>query len=575
MKKIILLLALVFLLIPNSTNATHGQLTKSTIKKCYGGLYGKHKGHWHYAYKTPKGHYFPTDPDDEIHMDPCSKAFGEQFKSDYNVEYYIESDDGRYELHETKTYREFSGKKVSAKQLQYKGFTLNLANPDTVKSGEVSDYNTLSLKLYYDFNRYKITYKYTGTIPKEVSDLPEEKTYKYDEEVELDKDATAQGYIFSGWTSKDIKLTEKTFKMPAKNITFTGSFKPAPSKYKVEHYQENIDDDSYTLFETQELEGNTNSKVNAKANTYEGFTYDKNNYDNVTTGTISGDNSLVLKLYYKRNTHKLTYKYTGDIPENAPVLPDVEIVKYGKEIKIIDNPVLLGYTFSGWNKEDFEMPNEDILIEGSFSISNDTKYMVEYYVENITNNNFSLLEMEMISGTTFSKIQYTDTDENLEDDINYLKIKEYEGFTFDKDNENNVLTGTILEDGSLKLKIYYLRNSYKVTYKYSGKVPENATALPKERIYKYEANVKVADDAKASKYIFSGWDKDDFKMPSEDVEIIGFFKVDKKRQQRDKIITIVGATTAVTATAGTSAAIVVHNKNKKKPLNKIKALLKK
>ena len=185
--------------------------------------------------------------------------------------------------------------------------------------------------------------------------------------------------------------------------------------------------------------------------------------------------------------------------------------------------------------------------------------------------------MEMLSGTTFSTITYIDSDENdlINDNVYYLKINEYEGFTFDKDNENNILTGTILEDGSLKLKIYYLRNSYKVIYKYTGDVPENATKLPKEKTYKYDADVKVEDDATAKKYIFSGWDHDDFKMPAEDVTITGFFKVDEKLERKNKILTIVGGATVVTATAGTSTAIVVHNKKKKKPLNKIKALLNK
>jgi hypothetical protein len=62
---------------------------------------------------------------------------------------------------------------------------------------------------------------------------------------------------------------------------------------------------------------------------------------------------------------------------------------------------------------------------------------------------------------------------------------QYEGFTFDKSIEGTEDTGTISADGGLVLKLYYKRNSYNVTYSYTGDVPETASELPEKEIYKY------------------------------------------------------------------------------------------
>ena len=37
----------------------------------------------------------------------------------------------------------------------------------------------------------------------------------------------------------------------------------------------------------------------------------------IVGGIIEKDGSLILKMYYTRNTYKVSYKYTGNIPLNA------------------------------------------------------------------------------------------------------------------------------------------------------------------------------------------------------------------------------------------------------------------
>ena len=79
----------------------------------------------------------------------------------------------------------------------------------------------------------------------------------------------------------------------------TGTVKPKGAAYKVEHYQENLDG-TYTVKDTEDLRGTTGATATATAKTYEGFTENTTHADRVPSGTIAGDGSLVLKLYYSR-----------------------------------------------------------------------------------------------------------------------------------------------------------------------------------------------------------------------------------------------------------------------------------
>ena len=79
------------------------------------------------------------------------------------------------------------------------------------------------------------------------------------------------------------------------------------TKYTVKHYGQNISDDGFTILETENLAGTTGAPVTATAKTYTGFTFDKQNANNALSGTIAADGSLVLKLYYIRDTYTVTF----------------------------------------------------------------------------------------------------------------------------------------------------------------------------------------------------------------------------------------------------------------------------
>ena len=427
-------------------------------------------------------------------------------KHHYTVEHYTENLDGTYSKVDKDTVVSEDveiGTKVSYEVKKYEGFEYD--ESQTVnKDATVPDNNNLVVKLYYTRNSYKVTYEYEGTVPAGASNLPEEATYKYGANVTVAEEATAPGYTFSGWDKED-------FTMPAEDVVIKGSFTAnTDTQYKVEHYLQDLDGNSYTLKDTETLAGTTDTTATATPKQYPGFTYDSTVEGTKTEGVITGDGQLVLKLYYTRNSYKVTYEYEGTVPAGASNLPEEATYKYGANVTVAEEATAPGYTFSGWDKEDFTMPAEDVVIKGSFTANTDTQYKVEHYLQDLDGNSYTLKDTETLAGTTDTTATATP--------------KQYPGFTYDSTVEGTKTEGVITGDGQLVLKLYYTRNNYKVTYEYEGTPPSGASALPTEKTYKYGASVTVAEDATAPGYKFSGWDHEDFTMPAEDVVIKGSFE---------------------------------------------------
>ena len=136
--------------------------------------------------------------------------------------------------------------------------------------------------------------------------------------------------------------------------------------YTVEHYIEELDG-SFTVKETENFTGIADTTVSADAKEYEGFTFDDSAEGTAVSGIIAGDGSLVLRLYYTRNSYKVSYEIEGDIPGSAGGLPETAEYKFGEDVKIAADAKADGFKFSGWNKEEFTMPAENVVITGSFT----------------------------------------------------------------------------------------------------------------------------------------------------------------------------------------------------------------
>ena len=155
----------------------------------------------------------------------------------------------------------------------------------------------------------------------------------------LPADPTREGYIFEGWSVKVLPAENDadhldadgaddaadetllkagdTYTITAGGVIFTAQWEArTDTPYTVEHYLENLDG-SYALDTTEPLKGTTDTTVTAAAKSYDNFTYDSTVPGTVASGNIAGDGSLVLKLFYTRNTYDYTVRHIKQLPDGS------------------------------------------------------------------------------------------------------------------------------------------------------------------------------------------------------------------------------------------------------------------
>lgn len=226
------------------------------------------------------------------------------------------------------------------------------------------------------------------------------------------------------------------------------------ASYKIEYYQENLNDNKYTKFETITLETISNSSVTIENKVYEGFKFNSNHVSNIKNGVATNDDKLVLKAYYDRNRYNVIFNLDG----GSSTMEKEFSVKHGELIKEpINEPIKEGFIFSH-----YEVDNEKFLFTTKITkhttliaiyIAKETAYTIEHYLENIDNDEY----------TKTVKIKYGKTDTNAN-----AEIEEIIGFTFDNSNPLNIKNGIITADGKLVLKLYYKRNRYTVRFNLNG-----------------------------------------------------------------------------------------------------------
>ena len=311
-------------------------------------------------------------------------------------------------------------------------------------------------------------------------DIIESKVYKVDSKLNLPT-LQRSGYSFHGWyqDKEGTKKFESTT-MPTKNTTLYAKWTAnTNTPYKVNHYFEKVNG-GYDV-ESISYEGTTDTLVNAPAISKVGFTFDGTNNSNVISGNVSGDGSFILKMYYQRNIHTLTWKLNngeGDV---------VSDVRFGSTITA-PTPTRIGYTFTGWDSNvATTMPDEDITYTAQWEIN---PYTITFdsnggtSVENQTKNYDSIVDQPQEptrTGYTFAGWYKEESCTNLWD------------FATDKVPANNIT-----------LYAKWDVNTYNVTLDSNGGSIADGKNVT---IYTYGqgAVLPTSSDISKTGYSFAGW----------------------------------------------------------------------
>ncbi len=170
----------------------------------------------------------------------------------------------------------------------------------------------------------------------------------YDKKYGQLKTATRDGYTFDGWftapTGGSEILSTDTVKITANQDLYARWTANTDTPYKIEHYQQDIAGSGYTLIDYENLTGTTDTTVTVdatRAKIYKGFS--ENTVLHELSGSIKGDGTLSLKLYYDRNTYNV--EYHSDEGSSVPLNTEV---RYEGRITQPTTPTRPGYNFVGW-----------------------------------------------------------------------------------------------------------------------------------------------------------------------------------------------------------------------------------
>ena len=291
-------------------------------------------------------------------------------------------------------------------------YTYTFKHWSTTKNGEaatdLTEPVTTNRTYYAVYNKTPKQYTVTYKIGEATHGTPTD--YAYDTIVNVENIPVKEGYTFSGWKTTDVTVPEGSnqFTMPDKNVVFKGNWTAnTNTTYKVQHYQQNLEGTGYTLADTEEKTGTTGTTVTATEQIYSGFTYDKNNAENVVSGEVAADGKLVLKLYYTRNSYKVSYKLNGSSYSTDST---EKTYKYGATVTKEKVPTNIpeGNAFSGWAVEtegvqfneagQFTMPAKNVTVVGTYATNRHT-YTIKGHLRDADGKDIESPEFDLGNGS--------------------------------------------------------------------------------------------------------------------------------------------------------------------------------
>ena len=366
------------------------------------------------------------------------------------------------------------------------GFTYDHAevNGSTVSSAAIGADGKTVVKLYYDRARCDLRFETNGgTLPEGSGET--ERVY-FGARVRLSAlpQPVKAGYVFRGWHTD--AACENAFAggtMPVTGLTLYAKWEAGQNTaYKVEHYLQNADG-SYpdAASQTENLTGATGAAVEAVVQTIPGYHEDTENESAVKSGTIAADGTLVLRVYYVRDTYTLTFKNAGEDDF-------VSTRRWGESITA---PALTvtkpGYALSWSPALPETMPQSDSTYTAVWTAKGDIAYKVEHYQQNADDDGYTLHDTDPLTGATDAEVTAV--------------ARNYDHFVLNESAAGTVPSGVIAADGSLVLRLYYDRETLRVTFDAGegGTLTDEA-----EKTFRYGQTFSVTDPTRPD-YHFIGW----------------------------------------------------------------------
>ena len=376
----------------------------------------------------------------------------------YTVNTYVMGTDGTYGDPTSEKLTGTTGSTATYAPEAREGFTVA---DESVLSGTIAAEGNLVLKVYYSRNKYTLT----------VDGVASEVYYGAAVSV---AEPSKEHYTFAGWEpelpdtmpANDVTVVSKWTEDGADYTAYDAAVAAAQAKKAETDY-----DKTYTAESRAALDAALAEKVSGKK-------YSEQNVVDAATKAIN-DAIAALDLM----TYNATFYVDGAEYRVVPT-------KVGAQIVAPEAPSKTGYVFTGWDPAVGVMGTEDVSFNAQFS-AGEVSYKVETYVMGL-DGQYGAAETKTVPATTGAAVS--------------VEPEAREGFTV---ADNSVLSGVVVADSSLVLKVYYSRNQYKLSV--DGVESD---------VY-YGAALNIAAPAAREGFTFTGWNVEvPANMPASDLTLV-------------------------------------------------------
>ena len=319
------------------------------------------------------------------------------------------------------------------------------------------------------------------------------------------------GYTFEKWVVKGTTGSESDFTgiTPEQtgDLTLYAKWTPGTTTYVVAHYLENTSGVFNTSANLTTTENATVGSQTAATAITEKTKLDTTGFtaqSNIQQKTVEPNGATVVKVYYYRNTYKVTFDNNGV----GDWTTDPVSVKYGCAVTVPTTvPTATGYQFDGWYKDqagntawgDSEtMPANDMTLYAKWTKNVQTAdYKVRYF-STVTGNNFD--QYETVSGATVGELTNAQPKWSVQIDTldgPMIVILSSEGL----EAPYSVQQQVVKSDGSTVVEIEFVAKTCTVKFDLNG---HGTTPIADKSIKAFNTVGAVADPTDTS-YEFAGW----------------------------------------------------------------------